>query len=88
VNIIPWNGQTITQPGVYSGISLDDYHTKTDLFDGTIDIKEPAQEPDPRARRQPEGFLGQMEVQPRSYRRSPDCRAGLRQGRALPSARR
>jgi hypothetical protein len=29
-----WNGDTIAQPGVYSGISLDQYHGKRDLFDG------------------------------------------------------
>jgi hypothetical protein len=29
-----WDGQTITKPGVYAGISLDDYHGKTDLLDG------------------------------------------------------
>ena len=27
-------GQTITEPGVYTGISLDDYHNKADLLDG------------------------------------------------------
>lgn len=31
---IPWDGKTITKPGTYSGISLDDYHHKPDLFDG------------------------------------------------------
>ncbi|MFC5385145.1 PD-(D/E)XK nuclease-like domain-containing protein [Aquamicrobium segne] len=29
-----WDGQPITARGVYSGISLEDYHRKTDLFDG------------------------------------------------------
>lgn len=29
-----WDGQPITTRGVYSGISLEDYHRKTDLFDG------------------------------------------------------
>lgn len=29
-----WNGRTITEPGVYAGISLDEYHGKTDLLDG------------------------------------------------------
>jgi hypothetical protein len=29
-----WDGQTITEPGVYSGITLEQYHRKVDLFDG------------------------------------------------------
>jgi len=29
-----WDGETITENGVYAGISLDDYHGKTDLLDG------------------------------------------------------
>ncbi|MBN7764123.1 PD-(D/E)XK nuclease-like domain-containing protein, partial [Nitratireductor aquibiodomus] len=29
-----WNGKTITEPGVYSGITLDQYHQKRDLLDG------------------------------------------------------
>lgn len=29
-----WDGKPITTPGVYAGISLDDYHGKRDLFDG------------------------------------------------------
>lgn len=30
---IKWNGETITEPGIYTGISLDDYHNKLDLLD-------------------------------------------------------
>lgn len=30
---IEWNGETITEAGVYKNISLDLYHGKTDLFD-------------------------------------------------------
>jgi hypothetical protein len=29
-----WQGETISKNGVYAGISLDDYHGKTDLLDG------------------------------------------------------
>lgn len=29
-----WDGKTITENGVYAGISLDDYHGKRDLLDG------------------------------------------------------
>ncbi len=29
-----WNGKQITKPGVYTGIDLDTYHQKIDLFDG------------------------------------------------------
>lgn len=29
-----WDGGTITEPGIYSGISLDTYHGKLDLLDG------------------------------------------------------
>ncbi|MCC5777892.1 PD-(D/E)XK nuclease-like domain-containing protein [Nitratireductor sp. B36] len=29
-----WDGKTITEPGVYSGITLDQYHQKRDLLDG------------------------------------------------------
>lgn len=29
-----WDGKTITENGVYSGITLDDYHGKRDLLDG------------------------------------------------------
>ncbi len=29
-----WDGKTITENGVYAGISLDDYHGKVDLLDG------------------------------------------------------
>lgn len=29
-----WDGKPITAPGVYAGISLDDYHGNRDLFDG------------------------------------------------------
>jgi len=29
-----WTGETISEPGVWSGISLDDYHSKVDLLDG------------------------------------------------------
>jgi hypothetical protein len=32
-NVIQWNGETITEPGIYSGISLEDYHNKLDLLD-------------------------------------------------------
>lgn len=28
-----WNGKTITEPGIYTGISLEDYHGKLDLLD-------------------------------------------------------
>lgn len=28
-----WDGNTITENGVYNGISLEEYHTKVDLFD-------------------------------------------------------
>lgn len=34
MNTIKWDGKPITKPGIYSGISLEDYHHKTDLFDG------------------------------------------------------
>ncbi|MFN3247726.1 PD-(D/E)XK nuclease-like domain-containing protein [Roseibium album] len=30
---IQWNGKTITEPGIYTGISLEDYHNKLDLLD-------------------------------------------------------
>lgn len=33
MDVIPWDGTTITKPGVYSGIPLDAYHTKLDLLD-------------------------------------------------------
>ncbi|MBO6858337.1 PD-(D/E)XK nuclease-like domain-containing protein [Roseibium sp.] len=33
MNAIEWDGKTITQPGVYVGISLSDYHEKLDLLD-------------------------------------------------------
>ncbi|WP_144223172.1 PD-(D/E)XK nuclease-like domain-containing protein [Mesorhizobium amorphae] len=29
-----WDGSPITEPGIYSGISLDDYHGNRDLLDG------------------------------------------------------
>lgn len=29
-----WDGKPISAPGIYAGISLDDYHGKTDLLDG------------------------------------------------------
>lgn len=29
-----WSGKTITQPGIYAGVSIEDYHEKTDLLDG------------------------------------------------------
>ncbi len=29
-----WDGKTITEPGVYTGISLDEYHNKSTLLDG------------------------------------------------------
>jgi hypothetical protein len=31
---IDWNGETITEPGVYRNIPIDTYHEKADLFDG------------------------------------------------------
>lgn len=34
MNITKWNGQPITKPGIYSGISLADYHGNTHLFNG------------------------------------------------------
>jgi hypothetical protein len=33
MNIIPWNGQRISKPGIYSGVSMDDYH-RGDICDG------------------------------------------------------
>ncbi|WP_226576450.1 PD-(D/E)XK nuclease-like domain-containing protein [Acuticoccus sediminis] len=33
MKVIPWDGETITKPGVYTGIPLDTYHQRLTLFD-------------------------------------------------------
>lgn len=64
MNVIPWTGGTITKPGVYSGISLDDYHNKVDLFDGPSISKSPLKDLIPTHGGSPKAFWGRWRYNP------------------------
>jgi len=64
VKVIPWNGKPITEPGVYSGISLDDYHTKRDLFDAPSVSKSPLKDLLPTHGGSPKAFWGRWKFNP------------------------
>lgn len=59
-----WDGKTITEPGVYSGITLDEYHTKTDLFDGPSVSKSPLKDLLPTHGGSPKAFWGRWKFNP------------------------
>lgn len=61
---IQWNGQTITEPGAYVGISLDDYHNKRDLFDGPSISKSPLKDLLPTHGGSPKAFWGRWKFNP------------------------
>lgn len=61
---IAWDGNTITKPGVYSGISLHDYHHKTDLFDGPSISKSTLKHIFPAHGGSPKAFWGRWSHNP------------------------
>lgn len=64
MKIIPWNGKPITEPGVYSGISLDDYHGNLGLFDGPSVSKSPLKHLLPTHGGSPKAFWGRWRFNP------------------------
>lgn len=34
ITAVEWDGRRITRPGIYAGLPIEDYHDRTDLFDG------------------------------------------------------
>lgn len=65
MKIIKWDGKPITVPGVYSGISLDDYHGKLDLFDGPSVSKSPLKHLLPTHGGSPKAFWGRWKFNPK-----------------------
>lgn len=59
-----WDGQTITKPGTYSGISLDQYHGKTDLFDAPSISKSALKWLIPAHGGSPKAFWGRWKFNP------------------------
>lgn len=64
MDVIRWDGRTITKPGIYSGISLDDYHGKIDLFDGPSVSKSPLKHLLPTHGGSPKAFWGRWKFNP------------------------
>lgn len=64
MNPIKWDGKTITKPGAYTGISLADYHNKTDLFDGPSVSKSPLKHMIPAHGGSPKSFWGRWKYNP------------------------
>lgn len=59
-----WHGETITVPGVYKGISLDDYHGKRDLLDGPSVSKSALKWLIPTMGGSPKAFWGRWSFNP------------------------
>lgn len=59
-----WDGKTITKNGVYSGISLDDYHGKRDLLDGPSISKSALKWLVPAMGGSPKAFWGRWQFNP------------------------
>lgn len=59
-----WDGKTITKNGVYSGISLDDYHGKRDLLDGPSVSKSALKWLVPAMGGSPKAFWGRWQFNP------------------------
>jgi len=59
-----WDGKTITTNGVYSGISLDDYHGKRDLVDGPSISKSVLKNLIPAMGGSPKAFWGRWKANP------------------------
>lgn len=59
-----WDGNTIKQNGVYSGISLDDYHGKRDLLDGPSVSKSALKWLIPAMGGSPKAFWGRWQFNP------------------------
>ncbi|MGX5719881.1 PD-(D/E)XK nuclease-like domain-containing protein [Shinella zoogloeoides] len=59
-----WDGKTITKNGVYSGISLDDYHGKRDLLDGPSISKSALKHLIPAMGGSPKAFWGRWQFNP------------------------
>ncbi len=68
---IPWDGKTITKSGVYSGISLTDYHHKTDLFDGPSISKSTLKHILPAHGGSPKAFWGRWAHNPHHIKPKP-----------------
>lgn len=64
MKITPWNGQPITQPGAYSGISLDEYHGNLNLFDGPSVSKSQLKHMLPAHGGSPKAFWGRWRYNP------------------------
>lgn len=59
-----WNGETITRSGVFSGISLEDYHGKRDLLDGPSVSKSALKWLIPAMGGSPKAFWGRWQWNP------------------------
>jgi len=59
-----WDGKTISRNGIYSGISLDDYHGKTDLLDGPSISKSMLKHLIPAHGGSPKAFWGRWKFNP------------------------
>lgn len=59
-----WDGKTITINGVYSGISLDDYHGRRDLLDGPSISKSALKHLIPAMGGSPKAFWGRWQFNP------------------------
>lgn len=64
MNVIKWDGKPISVPGVYSGISLTDYHENPDLFDGPSVSKSPIKHMLPTHGGSPKAFWGRWKFNP------------------------
>lgn len=64
MNVIKWDGKPITIPGVYSGISLDEYHENKNLFDGPSISKSPMKWLLPAHGGSPKAFWGRWKFNP------------------------
>jgi hypothetical protein len=75
-----WDGSTITRNGVYSGISLDDYHGKADLLDGPSISKSMLKWLVPAHGGSPKAFWGRWKHNPNHI--EPDQSKALDYGKA------
>ena len=67
-----WDGRPITEPGVYSGISLDRYHGDRDLFDGPSVSKSALKWLLPAHGGSPKAFWGRWKWNPLAIEQEPN----------------
>jgi len=78
---IEWDGNTITNPGVYKGIPLADYHNRRDLFDGPSVSKSALKALLPTHGGSPKAFWGRWKHNPDHV--EPKTTPALNFGRAV-----